>query len=304
MVYDSGLYFSNVLKKNIDICLERIKINKAVLIIIQGGLGEGKTTLMKEMLDYINQKQGFKKVDMKLGIQIAIGGADFVKKIRLCYENNLPCCGYDEAGDFSKRGSLTYFNAMLNRTFETYRAFKCVVILTLPNFNVLDNDLFDKKIPRFMLRLYDRTMNQGNFGGYSLYRMLLIKAKMKKYELKEFAYKKIEPNFHGHFQNLPAEEAELLEKISTKHKIDILQRAEVKMAGLLSYVDLSTKLSRTVGSVRNAVSNLKIKPSRVIKKITYFDNEALNRLEELFNYNSDTRKKAIDLEKYESEQKV
>jgi hypothetical protein len=304
MVYESGLYFSDAVKKNIDVCLERLDINKAVMVIIEGGLGEGKTTLMKEMLDYINQKRGFGKVDLKLGMQIALGGADFVNKIRLCYENGIPCCGYDEAGDFSKRGSLTYFNAMLNRTFETFRAFKCVVILALPNFNVLDNDIFDKKIPRFMLRLHDRTMNQGNFDGYSLYRMLLLKAKMKRYDLKEFAYKKIEPNFHGHFQNLPKEEAELLEKLSTKSKLNILQKAEVKMAGLLSYVDLATKLSRTVGSVRNSVSNLKIKPSRIIKKIAYFDNDALNQLEELFNYNADMRKNPRELEKYEKEQTV
>ncbi len=302
MTYQNGFEFSTELQRNIDKAIERIQKNKASAIILSGGVGEGKTTLLVQILDYVNKKMGFPEVDLETGEQLAMGGSDFVHKIRTCYEKKLPCCGYDEAGDFSKRGSLTGFNAMLNRTFDTYRAFKCLVIIALPNFDVLDQDLFDKGIPRLMLRLYGRNEKYGNFGGYSLYRMLLLKAKMKKFELKNFAYSKIHPNFRGHFLNLSKERSKQLDKYSTKCKLDVLKKSEVKMAGLLTYIDMATKLNKPVQSVRQAVCNLKIKPSRVIKKVNYFDSEALNRIEELFEYNADTRKKPRELERLSLEE--
>ena len=71
--------------------------------------------------------------------------------MNVCYQERFPAAGYDEAGDFNKRDSLSNFNAMINRTFETFRAFKIVVVLVLPSFSVLDNQLFDNMIPRLLL---------------------------------------------------------------------------------------------------------------------------------------------------------
>ena len=42
-LYKHGLPFSEKLKQNIDELIQRVKNNKASLIIIDGGVGEGKT---------------------------------------------------------------------------------------------------------------------------------------------------------------------------------------------------------------------------------------------------------------------
>jgi len=169
-LYKNGLPFSDILSENIKDLQDRVHSRKASLVIVDGGVGEGKTTLVIHILDYINKINKLPPIDIK-GPQLAVGGVDFLRKMRTCHEDKLPCVGYDEAGDFSRRGSLTQFNAMINRTFETFRAFRCIVVMALPTFNVLDQDLIDKNIPRLFLHLKDRGKNYGNFEGYSLYRL-------------------------------------------------------------------------------------------------------------------------------------
>lgn len=277
MNYKHGLPFSEILGDNLNDLLQRIDLKKAVLIIIDGGVGEGKTTMLVEVLDHINKIRGFPPIAMD-GPQLAMGGVDFLKKMRVCYESKLPCIGYDEAGDFNKRGSLTSFNAMLNRTFETFRAFKCVVILALPNFGVLDNQLFDNHIPRMLLHLHSRTVNSGNFDAYDLRGMEWLKYWQAKSPIKSYCWHRVFPNFYGHFLDLDPDRSLELDKVSTKNKLNILRKSEIKIEGLLTYPELATKLMRGIDWVRRSVSNLKIKPTRSVGRIKYFNADALNEL--------------------------
>lgn len=279
-LYDYGLPFSKQLALNYDDEDDRVKKKKASLIIIDGGIGEGKTTLLTESIDYFNKINGFGEYDLKNGIQLAMGGSDFLKKLDLCYQNKLPVIAYDEAGDFNRRGSLTQFNAMLNRTFETFRAFKIIVLVGLPNFSVLDQQLFDNQIPRLLLHLENRTENQGNFKAFSLYGMLQLKAMMKKLTVKPFAYKIIDENFRGHFLDLQPERSKVLDQISIKNKIDILRKSEAKIEGLMNIPELSHKLFKGIPTIRNMLSALKIKPYRKISRINYYTMEDLARLSE------------------------
>lgn len=280
MVYKNGLSFGGELPDNIKDLVQRVVKNKASLIILSGGLGEGKTTLLVHILDYINSLKGLPEIDLVEGTQIAMGGIDFIHKISDCYKLKMPCIGYDEAGDFSRRGALTNFNAMMNRVFDTFRAFKCVVVVALPNFDILDMDLFDKKIPRLLLNLKDRGDNCGNYDAYSLYRMLLLKSYMKKLNIKNYAFSLVEPNFRGHFLDLTQERRVLLDTMSTKSKFSILKKTEVRIEGLLTYPELATKLMKSVSWVRASVSNLKIKQVRIIDRVKYFDKYALDLLSE------------------------
>ena len=207
-----------------------------------------------------------------------MGGVKFLEGLRINYETRLPCIGYDEAGDFSRRGSLTGFNAMLNRTFETFRAFKCLVVVIIPSFDVLDNQLINNKIPRLLLTLKGRTKTYGNYYGYSLYRINLLKYRMSKTTIKQNAYNTVRPNIWGHFKDLDPERSAILDEVSTKNKIDILKKSEVKIEGLLSYPELASKLFKSIIWVRIAVSKLKLKPSKEIKRIKYFDKDVLARL--------------------------
>jgi len=279
-MYDHGHPFAQCLTPNLDDLQQRVNNKKAALVIIDGGIGEGKTTFLVHCLDYINKINGLPPVDFK-GPQFATGGKAFLNKLRHCFENKLPCIGYDEAGDFNKRGSLTKFNGMINRTFETFRAFKCIVFMSLPNFNVIDDQIFDKQIPRLLLHLKNRSNYDGEFRTYSLYRMLLLKKYMKKYDLKNYAYVKVHPNNIGHFLNLTPEREKELDIISTKEKINILKKAEVKIEGLMTYFELANKLFRSVQWVRLSIKQLEIKPTRVISRQKFFNEAVVNRLADL-----------------------
>lgn len=292
-LYKNGLKFSSPFDNNLDQLIDRVDGNKASLIIIGGGVGEGKTTLLVEVLDYINNKKGLPPIDLEIKKhpQLGQGGLEFMQNLRVCFENKLPCVGYDEAGDFSKRGSLTQFNAMLNRTFDTFRAFKCIVVIALPNFNILDNDLFDKKIPRLFIHCVNRTQTYGNFNGYSLYRMELLRSYMKKFNLKNYAYTKVRPNFRGHFLDIEPERSKQLDILSTRSKFNILSKSEVKIEGLLTFPELAVKVMKSISWVRATIRVLKIKPNREIKKVKYFDQNTLNLISEHLDYVSENPKR-------------
>lgn len=279
-LYDHGLPFSKELGLNADSQVARVELNKASLIIIDGGVGEGKTTLGIELADYINKKKGFDEVKLqgKNHPQLALGGEQFVKQLRKCYHEDLPVIVYDEAGDFNRRGSLTRFNAMINRTFETYRTFNIIVILCLPCFYVLDSDLFLKGIPRMLLHLDKRSETYGHFKAWSLYRMFYIRKKMDKMVVKQFAYQRVNPNFRGQFLDLAADRSKQLDKISTAGKLEVIKKSEIKLEGLLNYKDLSEKVGRSMIWCRRVVSELRIKHKRVIGRVRYFDGDVANRL--------------------------
>lgn len=285
MVYKSGLYFSECLGE----CLteqinKRININFPSLIIIDGGQGQGKTTLMAHIIDDINKKRNIPECELTLGHhpQIALGGQEFTKNFNMCKAEGYPIIGYDEAGDFSRRGSISRFNAMINRRFETFRSSNMIVVLCLPNFNILDNHLFDLQIPRLLLHLRDRetTINYGNFWSYSLFGMNWVRywhAKLPS-AIRYKAYQKVTPNFLGHFQNLPDERREQLLKLSNFGKDRESKVAEIKAEGLLTSIDISQKCNRSIVWVRNKYRELRIKPIRKIDKVNYYTKEQMEQL--------------------------
>jgi len=292
-LYANGLKFDGPLADNLDDLMKRVDNNKASLVILTGGIGEGKTTLLVEILDYINMKKGLPPIslDSKYHPQLGQGGLEFMQNLRVCFEQKLPCVGYDEAGDFSKRGSLTQFNSMLNRTFDTFRAFKCVVVIALPNFNILDGDLFDKNIPRLMLRLKGRSEKYGNYSAYSLYKMDLLRSCMKSFKLKNYAWTKVWPNFKGHFLDIEPERSKQLDRLSTLSKLKILRKSEVRIEGLLTYPELATKLMKSIAWTRRATNNLGLKEDRIINKVKYFKPDVLDRLSDHLDYVSENPKK-------------
>jgi hypothetical protein len=271
-LYKNGLPFCSTLARNLDLQKSRVDGKKASLIIVDGGVGEGKTTLAVHVANYLHRG------DIVLKEQLALGGKDFLVKLRICYTMKYIVIIYDEAGDFNRRGALTRFNAMLNRTFETYRGFKIIVVLVLPNFGVLDNDIFDKKIPRLLLNCYDRGKNYGNYRGYSLYRMMYIRDKMKKLIVKPLAYSFTSPNFYGHFLNLGPERETELDKISTAGKIKELKSAEVKIEGLVCYSEMSQKLACSISKVQSNLRELKIKPVKYVDRKAYYEGGVIDQL--------------------------
>jgi len=286
--YAHGLPFDKKLAENLDDLIKRVEGNKAALIIIDGGVGEGKTTLSVEVGDYINKKKGRGNIDFET--QLAMGGADFTKKVRICFTKKLPVVIYDEAGDFNRRGSLTRFNAMLNRTFETFRAFQVIVIISLPSFFVLDQDIFDKNIPRLLVHVFGRTQKNGRFKVWSLYRMLYIRKKMRELVVKAFAYNIVDCNFQGDFLDLETERSNKLDRLTIKGKMDVLQKQELSMDGLVGYQDIANKIRMSFAWVRMTLNMLHIKADRLIGPKKYFKEDVAEILLDYMDKDKEERR--------------
>lgn len=279
----NNLPFSNILAINlVDLNTRVFTLKKASLIIIDGGLGEGKTTLAVHMADYINSLHKLPEIDLK-GPQLALGGEQFLDKLDMCYENKLPVIIYDEAGDFGKRGALTRFNAMINRMFEMFRAYKVIVIMCLPAFDVLDSALMDKKIPRMLLNLYDRTINSGNFKGFGYDRMGWIKYKMRNLAIKSYAYNYVDPNFYGHFVDLDSERSHKLDLISTANKRASNTKERIKYEGLISRKELASSVGRSFSGVKHILLKLKIEPTRKLGRDLFYKEEVIEKLKDYYD---------------------
>jgi hypothetical protein len=272
--YKNGLPFSSGLDKNLLALEKRIELKKASLLLVDGGVGDGKTTLTTHCGDFFEGEA----IDFK--IQYAMGGEQFQEKLQMCIDSKKKVIIYDEAGDFNKRGSLTSFNQRLNRVFETYRGFKILVILALPNFGVLDQRLFDNRIPRLLLHAYNRGDKYGNYKAYSLFRMFYLRHKMQKLIVPPHAYGQVEPNFYGHFLDLRPKRSKLLEQISTEGKREVLNDNVLKNRGLFHTGQISVKLHKSRCWVTQKFKELNIKAEYVYKKKHYYPGEIIDILNE------------------------
>jgi len=283
-LYSYGLPFSEILGANLDALMQRVENNKASIIIIDGGVGEGKTTLLTECMDYVNKKHGLPVISLqdKKHPQLSMGAAQFNKHLKQCFEQGLPSCGYDEAGDFSKRGALSRINSMVNRLFETFRGLKILVGITLPNMNMLDSALFDNNIPRLLLHLKGRSNTKGNFSGYSLTQMNWIRYHFDKLSKgnRYICYDKVTPNFYGHFLDLEPERSKALDSISRKGKLEILDLQQVKMEGLLTIDEIQNQIMRSRTWCYQQIAKLKIQPIKRIGKSLFYEKDVPWRLEE------------------------
>lgn len=222
-VYEHGVPFSQVLVKSLESLMDRIRKGKASLIIVDGNVGEGKTTMGTHVGDWVNVMYGKRgPVDFR-GPQMAMGGKDFGEKLLVCHDQKLLVIIYDEAGDFDKKTTISRFNRNLMRVFEMYRGFRILVVLCLPKFYKLENELFEIGIPRMLIHCEDRTERQGSFRVFDLEQMYYIKHYASKIIVKPKCYDFGMPNFYGHFLDLPKERSRDLDEVSIASK-----RREVK----------------------------------------------------------------------------
>jgi len=265
--------FHSKLAVNLDRQKRRVKENFASMIIIDGEIGQGKTTLAVEVADYINGKP------IIFNEQLAVGGEDFQKKLLICAGKKHSVIIYDEAGDFSKFGSLSKFNYVMNRIFDTYRVYKVIVIMVLPSFNALDRSMFDKGIPRGLIHCYGRNQKRGKFASFKLKKMWYLKEKIAKWTVKSAVYSTEIPNFYGWFKNLPLKRSKELYKHTMSGKKDILQFLEIQNKGLVTMDHIGQSLGYSKIWVRNKLTSLKIKPIQKIKNKNYYDKGVINRLQ-------------------------
>lgn len=292
LLYDNGLPFTAGVKKNekgevqhIDKLAYNLDKQKhrvfeegfASLILVDGGVGKGKTTFDVHIADYLTGRQ------IRFDEQLRMGGEDFIKGLRVCYDKGHIVAVYDESGDFNKRGTLSRLNATLNRVFEIYRAFKIIVVLSLPSMLKLDQGLFESNIPRMLIHIEQRDRIQGTFSVYDLPRMMWIRARAadKRVVIKNKAYQMVQPNFRGHFLNLSDERTKELSEYSTRGKLDLVDLVSIKGEGLMTYQELAAKLDRNHIWVRQKIAKAGIQPSKKYKGKNYFGPDVAAKLEKM-----------------------
>jgi len=275
MTFKNGLPFNGKLPDELDNLKKRINENKASLIIVDGEIGMGKTTLAVEVADYHQVNE------INLKTQLGMGGEDFMRKLRDALDDKkLNVIVYDEAGDYAKRGFQSKLNKMLNRIFDTFRTFKILIILVLPMFVKLDKELFDKGIPRLLIHIKERNDKWGKFGIYGAYRMSWLSYHMGNPKLinKKIAYNYVRPNSWGYFHNLSLKRARQLDKISTESKIGIFDDQMVIVDGLILTKDIARELGISISYCRNLIKRFECKPKRIVKNKKYYDKKVLNKL--------------------------
>lgn len=211
----------SLVRKTCNSLKDRIKGNKASAVVIDGQMGEGKTTFAVRLLE---EYQGRKKIDY--GIQYAVGGEDFLKKLELCVDNNKKAIIYDEAGDFSRKATLTKFNRTLDMVFQTFRTYKILIIIVLPFFAELDRGIYDRGVIRVLFNCYGRNQEYGRLRVYSLRRIfyLLEYIRKKQPPVRQMAYKNATPLYYSHFYDLPSDRSSELDEISTMQKRERLRQ--------------------------------------------------------------------------------
>ena len=279
--YSNGLKISSKLAENLTDLKKRVmKDNKASLLIITGGVGEGKTTLGVNCADYIFDQE----IDLRN--QKAVGADDFLKKLAWCYQNKKHVLIYDESGDYAGNSAMTIMNRNLNRVFDTYRAFKILIIMILPDFTILDKSIYNKGIVRGMIRCRARTGRQGNFDGFSTYRIQWLLYWAGKLKIKQTAFKKVYPNFRGHFKDLDKKRSKELAKLSTKAKIGILEdiiNMKKQNENYVSYEDIQSHFRRSRSWVNQKLKEYKIKPEKKEKRFSFFNKNIIKQIESEIN---------------------
>jgi hypothetical protein len=267
-VYDHGLPFSQVLKESLDSCKVRVmQKNLPVIIIIDGGLGEGKTSAAVQICKYYQNGVWYPE-------QVGMGGENFLKVCDWAKDNNVHVAVYDEAGDLSGRGALTRFNRTMNRFFDTYRQYKIIAILCLPVFYNLDHSMFQNKSVQMLINLYGKDVKHGDTnmrvydrGGVN---WLLYRAKIEKVD-KTSIYLRQHPVFRGNILKLPPDDDQKLNAISMKGKSKILKNSVIDLEGLVDVHGMASRLGRSYRNTSALLIKNKIRPSKVIGKKNYYD---------------------------------
>lgn len=209
-----------LVRKTCDSLRKRIKGNKASAVVVDGQMGEGKTTFAVKLLEEFQSRQ---QIDYNM--QYAVGGDDFLKKLELCVDNKKKAIIYDEAGDFSRKATLTKFNRTLDMVFQTFRTYKILIIIVLPFFAELDRGIYDRGVIRVLFNCYGRNEEAGRLRVYSLRRIfyLLDYIRKKQPPVRQMAYKNATPLYYTHFKDLPPERSSELDIISTMQKREKLR---------------------------------------------------------------------------------
>lgn len=265
----------DLIDKNLYEAVLALKSKQPVVIVIDGGQSTGKSTLGIHLLDSLNKIYGKQEVDLdeKDNKQYAFGGEQFIKKLPLCQEAELPAIEYDESGDYSRKGALSRFNKTMDRAMDMVRIYQVAIVIVVHNFaKQVPSELIDKQIATVLIHCLKREPGVGHVEAkvYDYSGMCWIRHNMKTEVIPENAYKKVYPNFHFRFKDLRPERSVLLDKLSGMKKKELYNMTEIKIQGLLSYKEIAYKVQMSEAWVKKQMSQLRIKHVTMNKKRKFF----------------------------------
>lgn len=237
-----------VLADNLKRWYYRVKFkNFPVILLIDGISGQGKTTFAIKLMDFINFLDGkdLVKLEIKEHYQIGSGAKGFITAYNQCRKLKLPCVLYSEAGDVSRGAAMTKVNKMIIRHIETFRSSKIIMLMDLPNFNILDKKIFNYQGVRALFHLDHREkLPHGTYYCFSIRGFKWIRWWFDALAepLRDECYKHSYWNFRGNFKNLTEERKVKLARISDTGKIKESLKAEMDANGLISSVEAAQVL--------------------------------------------------------------
>lgn len=245
--------------------LKRIQNNKASLIVVDGPLGSGKTTLSVSFADFIQRKP------INLQEQLSMGGDDFQSKLQICIDKGHRVLIYDEAGDFSKKAVMTKFNRNLSRIFDTFRTYKMIIILVLPDAMKLDNHIISSRVSRLLIHCEERSETSGKYRVFSLSDFYWIAYHAKQQIVKPKAYSMQRPLYVEYFHPLPKKRQTELDEISTASKREILDKNVLASRGLVDLKMICNEIGIVDKTAKKYIKQLDVKPSAVLGQRHYFE---------------------------------
>lgn len=266
---DHRIRFGPILARNIIEQKMRIAENKPSIIVIDGPLGSGKTTLATEIADFFQIKP------INISEQVAMGGSDFTSKLRTCIDKQHKVLIYDESGDFSRKNTMSTFNKNLTRIFDTFRTYRMLLILVLPSALKLDGHILDTKALRMLIHCEERSKTCGTYMLFSLVDFEWILYHQKRLPIKGQAYSKQYPVCVENFLALLKDRQLELDALSQKAKEGILDDLILRQKGFVTARDIASQTGYSVRQILNKLKQFNYTPQTRVSNADYYDGRAL-----------------------------
>jgi hypothetical protein len=299
LLYDYGLPFDKPIANALDELIKRVKVlNKGALFMIDGTIGSGKTIGGVQFADYLNgayevQPDGtYKQIPenfINLEVQYSMGSTDFTKKLLACHLTGKRVIIYDEAGDFSKRSSLTRLNGDLNRIFETCRSLQIVIIMIMPNFYYVDRSILDKEMIRGLARISRNSQRYSDAKIWGVEGINWIKFYSIKHAVPSQCYNFVKPIMQAHILPLSNARMDEIQRISNKNKISIIKQIGNKSdapKNCITKDEIVQKYGVNKGTLAIFLHNHKVKTIERVKNTSYYDANLIEKLHKVYGINT------------------
>lgn len=273
-LYDNGTPFDKpeVIYNFCQGAILNVTHNIPAVIVIDGGMGSGKTTLLIHLLDVINKLTGnpIVNLDEKDNVQYSLGAEQFLKKLPLSSAKGYKGQGYDEGGDYSRKGALSKFNRAMDQAMVMIRDFGSVIIIVVHDIAKLPSEMFSKQIVTVLIHCKQRTPGSvySTAEAYSYVNMCYVLENKKRVVVPETAYKG--RDFHFRFKDLSPERSKQLSVLCSAKKRELWGDTTIKNKGYLNYKDIGNILGKKDRTVRKIISDLNIQPETNYNKRNYY----------------------------------